>query len=757
MMCIKSIKQRLLMVFFVIAATICHAFAENTFQRVTKISDLENGDRFIIVANNYNVAMSNNLSKTFFSAVAVTISDNRIVVSDENVLVLTLEKDADKSYLRTSDGRYLANNSGDKTNSCCLQSAKDEAAQVSIAVIKPASGSEYATVDFSKPVSKSLLNYNGTSFSCYPSSNKNLINRRIILYKLVGNRTATEVKFDESNVTVFRGQEESFVAPTARVIAEGSALDNAVVRYSSSNTDVASIDETTGNIVLGNVGNAKITATYDGDDVYENSSASYDLVYKKHNAALAFYDADGNCANNTTLYVMSGEESDFVSPKAVLSPEGLGDIVYKSSDSDIASVEADGTVSFGSKYGSAVITASFAGNDYYSSVSVSYTLCRKPNSITYSANDYGSFDKLATTEYGKKTDVVLVDDTGNEHTFNVIGCCKTRKTKGVLKLFSGRGVIKSDYIDAPNGYKVKIYYFQNSFSSHVYIYDDAGNKTCEKLIHSGVDKSETDGTGYITSLSIANSGTFRIETVEESRLSKIVIEKNPVNTIKLVDSEDCSSLISDNMGKTVNAVVCRKFYKDPEWLTLCLPFSVDAQMLKNVFGDDVKLRGFDHVEGSVINFSPATEIKAGRPYILKITKDIPNDRVVFTNVKIENDSPESCSDKGYSMTGIFTPTNIREDGSDLFLGDNNLFYYPLNGENLIYGFRSYFSIPKEARNSNLYYNPNEDATDVNGVCASEEKDCMDVFSIDGRRVNADLSRLPKGIYIVNGKKLVVSQ
>ena len=106
----------------------------------------------------------------------------------------------------------------------------------------------------------------------------------VITYETAGpadNRTATATvinvpdgfKTDLANGTdVAAGTLTATVTPTG-----GTALSNPAIKWSSSETSVATINESTGAVTLKAVGSTTITAAYQGDDTYKPSSKNYVL------------------------------------------------------------------------------------------------------------------------------------------------------------------------------------------------------------------------------------------------------------------------------------------------------------------------------------------------------------------------------------------------------------------------------------------------------------------------------------------------
>ena len=717
---------------------------ERTFESVSDWTELHDDEWFIVVNEYGSVAMGSNS----FSPLAVDIADGGIVTS-QPVLLFTLEREGDYAYLKTEDGLYLSNNSTSSTNGIILKAVKDETSKAKI------TGCDgYVTIQFEKNVAKSLLFYASGSmkrFSCYPSTYENQEMRRIQLYRYAGSHGSTSVTFASGgNVVVYKGHESEFVSPKASVtLSDGTLLGDAVLEYSSSNTDVATIDAATGDVTLCGLGTTTITATYKGDDEYNASANTYTLNYIKNTAYVTF----GSGIDNSTFRVAIDEEGDFNAPKATLTPEDIGVLTYKSSDSDVATVDDDGNIVFGNKVGSAIITASFAGNDEYSAASASYTIARVNGTIVWSAANE-SFSNLSTSEIEKETSVIFTNADGDEYIFKVNGCSKTRQKNGILKFFSGRGRVKSPQLNAPNGYRLIVYYYKGSSLNALSL--KAGSYDAEVYEEDkDVTASESEGVGYKATLDVADSSPFVITSIRECRVSKIVVEINHVDKIDLKEGTDNNEVIVANKDKHVDLTLDRPFYSD-SWNTICLPFAVDAITLKSKFGTGVQLRGFGSVDvdNAVMYFNSVESITAGVPYLIK--PDVYMQGISFEGVLIENDTPVRTGENGYYMQGVYNPTDIREDGTNLFLGEANKFYIPENGKNRMNAFRVYFVVPENTSSKALSYDTNGDTNGVIGIhVESLCEACVRIYSLDGRYVGDSTKTLSKGIYIVNGKKFVV--
>ena len=169
-------------------------------------------------------------------------------------------------------------------------------------------------------------------------------------------KTTPELSFTPTTATAVAGATE-FTPPT---------LNNptgVTVTYSSSNENVALVDETTGYVVIGNAGTAVITATFAGSTEYNGTSASYTITVTKKAAGLAYATAE------YTVYVGQNFET-----PTLTNPNNLP-VTYSSSNEDLALVDENtGEVAIGDDAGDVTITASFAGNGVYEAGSANYII-----------------------------------------------------------------------------------------------------------------------------------------------------------------------------------------------------------------------------------------------------------------------------------------------------------------------------------------------------------------------------------------------
>ena len=104
------------------------------------------------------------------------------------------------------------------------------------------------------------------------------------------------------------------------------------------------------------------------------------------------------------------------------------------------------------------------------------------------------------------------------------------------------------------------------------------------------------------------------------------------------------------------------------------------------------------------------------------------------------------------MVGIYEPTTLYAgDTSVLFLGENNTLYYP-NVTNELKGFRAYFQT-MDSQPANIFV----DGVMTNITTATIDGESSDgpIYNIGGQMVSTSKGKLPKGVYVKSGKKMVI--
>ncbi|WP_315358431.1 hypothetical protein [Prevotella nigrescens] len=300
------------------------------------------------------------------------------------------------------------------------------------------------------------------------------------------------------------------------------------------------------------------------------------------------------------------------------------------------------------------------------------------------------------------------------------------------------------------------------------IADTGSNKSYNKLLRAEIcfgDKNACFSAAYpndsITSFSLENIGYTNIPEVkvfyDKSKKYTIAIHRIEI-TNEIIQNEDNSTTITSNKNVENNIIQVRRTLSKDYWNTFCLPFDVNEDSVK-LHLNNPELREFTgNVNGTTMLFKDTTAIKAGVPYIIKPTKDVVNP--IFRNVVITAVEPKEIADNTgtYAFVGAYSPTELKTDGTELFLGDKDYLYKPLKDDNKIKGMRAFFRIKDASQAKQSQYSISIDGTTTitlpntkNIPSKTQEK----IYTLDGRQVHST-HNLKSGIYIKNGKKIYIN-
>lgn len=213
-------------------------------------------------------------------------------------------------------------------------------------------------------------------------------------------------------------------------------------------------------------------------------------------------------------------------------------------------------------------------------------------------------------------------------------------------------------------------------------------------------------------------------------------------------------------GDTYSYQVQRTFASN-HWNTICLPFAVDAETLKQAFGENCKVRQFTkEVESNVLKFEKAVTLQAGIPYLIKPATKVENP--IFSNVVYKDVKPQTLQDETgkYAFVGTFDPVNLSVDGSDLFLLSNGNLAKPKSDKvSEMYGMRAYFKINEQNSSSakQITYAIDCGSDIVNGIQSlrvQPSTSSQHIYNLQGVDVGTDIHHLPAGVYVMGGKKIM---
>lgn len=741
----------IVIVLFVLSCVAAMAETTQQFVKVTDASALKDGDEIIFANTQFQVALGVKHTSTKqgnWVAVPVKISDNILIPTDETRRFV-LERNKDKFYFKSENNKYFIDKNG-LVEGETTKTGQDWS-------IKCCEDSAYVVFNKKYNGYKRKLNLSVSRdlFSCYPDYGHYYAVSIFKKSDVVVERKQTKIAFSTGELSSFvvkKGKEHEFSAPTATLKdLDGNDIE-ADVTYSSSNPEIVSVDSGTGTLTFNNNdvwGTATITAEFAGNVNYEASKASYSIEYiNKSQAKLSF----GEDYDGKTIMVYQGKENEFVSPAAILSPQDIGEIVYSSSNESVVTVNASGEVSFVS-LGDAVVKAFYSGNDDYQEASASYSIKYVPQSIVFSSAS-NSFANVPKTEPTSKKPVNFVSADGKSYKFSI----KYSKNVGDKLCISNGGTVT---LSAPfgflNGYKAVVY-FEQSYrkdknpSPLTMCYPDEGTPLAS--VDAKLIKNEGDRSKFIATLDVPGDFVFKIIAgVNQARVSSIEITPNLVPELTFDEDADNQTVIAGNLGKVATVSLKRTLVAD-KWNTFCVPFDLDDM---SVSFEGVEIKEYDDqkgVEGNTMYFKKVNAIVAGQPCLVKPKTDIVNP--VFENVRIKADAPQSVGSVDYKFVGVFSPLTF-DDGmsrKSLFLSSDGSLIYPDSGTTMR-GMRAYFSFPGEIQSNIAKIVIDSDETAISDVVTDYNTSDSGIFNLNGAYVGKDESKLGKGIYIKNRKKVVV--
>ena len=228
------------------------------------------------------------------------------------------------------------------------------------------------------------------------------------------------------------------------------------------------------------------------------------------------------------------------------------------------------------------------------------------------------------------------------------------------------------------------------------------------------------------------------------------------------DGTDLTPVITKAKGATVQCVILnRHFVADGGWHTLCLPFNLTAQDIKEV------MRGAEVAEfyavtmeadgALTLGFRPVTHTLAGHPYLVRMAREV--EQCVFENKLIASAQPvpvtlTTADGSEYTFHGIYAPTRLQGTDYRFLRSDGASFAVP-NGEGKVDATRAYFVFSQPIESAQCVFLPATsgiDAPDAVGATSLRQGARSNIaYDLMGRRLFT--TKQQKGIVVVNGKKV----
>ena len=192
------------------------------------------------------------------------------------------------------------------------------------------------------------------------------------------------------------------------------------------------------------------------------------------------------------------------------------------------------------------------------------------------------------------------------------------------------------------------------------------------------------------------------------------------------------------------------------WNTICLPFTTYT----NNFGGDVKAQAFTATTEGALTFTEVSQMEANQPYLIYFPTAQHNP--IYFGAQIEENTPQAVTFGDWTFIGTYTGVAAGE-----LTGKYGVVANENGGQSIrkagsqatIAGTRAYFEYQGTQVVNSMALQLEGTTTGIESLgSGSTALFPADIYSLDGRLLQTNaksLNGLHKGIYIVNGKKIIV--
>ena len=230
-----------------------------------------------------------------------------------------------------------------------------------------------------------------------------------------------------------------------------------------------------------------------------------------------------------------------------------------------------------------------------------------------------------------------------------------------------------------------------------------------------------------------------------------------VKDCTLSETTDNAEWIESNDGKSFNVTLTRTLDGVSEWNTFAVPFNISSGELivKGITAKELTNSSYDSSTGKLtLVFATANSIKAGKPYLVKVANALNNPK--FNVVKISKTPNPTTISGVIQFIPTMGSTSVTGSKSDiLFLAAGNKLTHPNKDNPSIKGFRAYFQLLDTSAGTRtlLMDFGDGETTSIDVRSKMEEVRNGARYDLSGHKV-VD-GQLMKGIYIVDGKKVII--
>ena len=493
---------------------------------------------------------------------------------------------------------------------------------------------------------------------------------------------------------------------------------------------------------------------------------SIDWIYiQEKDPALTTYtvkyvdEADNELKEASVYDILPGEKAFIKDENMVAILKGDKKYAYKSCDKDtivaVPSAELNViTATFRelAKYSYTVDAVDEAGNelkviadtsDFEGTVTVPYNQYILVDDVLYVASaDNQQYNKYVTLASDTAMSIVYKESSID----NIVYFSEAEDIEGMTATTSGYANVRcSDGTGAYNASDDPVVVTTLAPGAYTIAAQVWGNAGVHFNIVCGGDTLVVSTTGSIT------KGSKEFVVNEESQV-EILKAGDRNKSIDWIYIQNRELIIADN-GSDLNAVgpyssvsYTRDIAADT-YATICLPFAPDAASLENY-----SFYTLESVDEGILNFVEETAPVANTPYIYCL-KEGKTATAITGGITVVSNELNDVVVGDWTMKGSFTNQSFDTSAADV------KYYGYVSGENIVVKsddtfavepYRAYFTSSVDVADMYLrIISSDDEATEITTADLDVQKPVV-IYDLAGRRVE----KMDKGIYIVNGKKVV---
>lgn len=310
----------------------------------------------------------------------------------------------------------------------------------------------------------------------------------------------------------------------------------------------------------------------------------------------------------------------------------------------------------------------------------------------------------------------------------------------------------------------------------------------------GADVIGTGGKGYVSLVTTKPFNKLKIEQINPVKAANTLQIGGIALTSNINEdgtSTDCpeeflvldeDETLDDSRNLTKATMVFHRTFTTKQWNSLILPVNMNAEQVKAAFGADAKIARFNRLKDKWIYFDTQDEnnlhIEKNVPYIIKPTKE---PTAVNRTYNVGGENTKHINGLVYTVTGIAyddQTAKLQQEDTEYTNGMTHYGSYEnptvVSADSYILhrsgdmvhtavehpSIKSYRTWLRETTPSGetLQMRVEQNDGPSTGIKVIEEtaKNVNAVYNVSGMRMNSsNTDNLPKGVYIINNKKVVI--